>query len=248
MGFPRQPLEGTVMTFSIIGRCEQTGMLGAAICSAIPGVGGFTLYGAGGVGIIATQSMVNPYYGIDGLTLLREGKKPESFQRIIQNDLGCEKRQVSMIDAHGNTFAYTGQECMAWFGHHIGKNNCIAAANMMVDATTVSAMVDSFEKNTHLDLCERLLNALVAGDGTPGDFRGRQSTALLVYHTEEYPYCSIRVDEHKNPITELQRIFTIYQAQMLNLMDKLPSQKNVNSFKNIDDQELQILLKPVKER
>jgi uncharacterized Ntn-hydrolase superfamily protein len=60
------------MTFSIVARCQRTGMLGVAVSTAVPAVGALVPYGAGNIGAIATQAYVNPLLGIDGLALLRK--------------------------------------------------------------------------------------------------------------------------------------------------------------------------------
>ena len=61
------------MTFSVAARCARTGQLGVAVSTAVPAVGSICPFVAPGVGAIATQSWVNPYLGIDGLTLLAQG-------------------------------------------------------------------------------------------------------------------------------------------------------------------------------
>jgi uncharacterized Ntn-hydrolase superfamily protein len=96
---------------------------------------------------------------------------------------------------------------------------------MMMDDTTVSAMARAFEA-AHTDpLAERLLQALEAGDATGGDYRGRQSATLLVYHKEAYPYRSLRVDEHRTPVAELRRIFEVCTRQLFPAIDALPTRE-----------------------
>ena len=56
-------------------------------------------------------------------------------------------------------------------------------------------------------LPERLIEALQAGEAAGGDKRGRQSAALLVYSTEEYPDLDLRVDDHVDPLAELARLY-----------------------------------------
>jgi len=70
------------------------------------------------------------------------------------------------------------------------------------------------------------LKSLEAGDATGGDYRGRQSAALLVYHAEDYPYRSLRVDEHRQPVAELQRIFELSKQQLFPFIDMLPTRKD----------------------
>ena len=55
---------------------------------------------AAGIGGVATQALVNPYYGIDGVKLLREGRSPrEVVDTLIAADDGRESRQLHVMDA-----------------------------------------------------------------------------------------------------------------------------------------------------
>lgn len=235
-------------TFSITARCPQTGMLGTAVCTAIPGVGGLASFGKAGTGAVSTQSFVNPYLGIDSLSLMTEGKSArEALETVLAADPGRETRQLAVVDAAGNAAGHTGSECIPWHGHLVG-DGYVVAANMMVDEKTTAAMVAAFEASTGEPLPERLLKALEAGDATGGDFRGRQSASLLVYKTEEYPYVSLRVDENMQPVQELRRIFETCRTQLLPLMDAMPSRANPLGDINPDDPNIANLIKHVNER
>jgi len=213
-------------TFSIVAQCPRTGMVGVAVCTAVPAVGALCPFVQSGVGAIATQSFVNPYLGIDGLTLLEKGLSAEAtVVQLLASDPGRELRQLSIVDRTGQAAAFTGASCLAWCGHHVGDGYAVAA-NMMVDDTTVSAMAQAFEDTESATLPERLLKALEAGDATGGDYRGRQSAALLVSHTEAYPHRSLRVDEHRTPVAELRRIFTLCEHQLFPFVDTLPTRES----------------------
>ena len=67
---------------------------------------------------------------------------------------------------------------------------------------------------------------LEGGQSAGGDKRGRQSAAMLVYKTEEFPYLSLRVDEHAHPVAELRRVFEVARHQLLPFVDGMPSRKN----------------------
>src|SRR5260370_7033626 len=83
---------------------------------------------AAGIGGIATQALVNPYYGIDGVRLLREGRTPrEIVETLIAADGGRESRQLHIMDAGGRIAAHTGSECVHWCGHIEGKGSSIPA-------------------------------------------------------------------------------------------------------------------------
>lgn len=213
-------------TFSITARCPRTGMLGVAVCTAVPAVGAICPFVKPQVGAISSQSFANPYLGIDGLVLLEQGHSAQEIvEQLIADDPGRDVRQLSVVDASGNAAAFTGQSSIPWHGHHVGEGY-VVAANMMVDETTVQAMARVFKDQAADALPERLLKALEAGDATGGDYRGRQSAALLVYHTEAYPSHSLRVDEHAEPVAELRRIFNVCQEQLYPWLATLPTRIN----------------------
>lgn len=213
-------------TFSISARCRRTGMLGVAVSTAVPGVGGICPFVRPGVGAISTQSWVNPYLGIDGLKLLADGLSAEqTLDKLMAADPGRDVRQIGIVDCHGGSAAWSGSECTAWFGHVTGPDFAVQG-NMLVGETTIRAMVDAFLASEALDLPERLIIVLEAGQKAGGDKRGRQSAAVLVHHREEYPYLSLRVDEHAFPVAELRRVFEVARHQLLPFVEGMPTRAN----------------------
>ena len=88
------------MTWSIIARDSATGQFGIAVATRFFAVGARVPHIAAGIGGIATQALVNPYYGIDGLKLLREGRTPRDIvETLIAADAGRESRQLHIMDA-----------------------------------------------------------------------------------------------------------------------------------------------------
>lgn len=213
-------------TFSIAARCERTGMLGVAVSTAVPAVGAICPFVKPGVGAIATQSWVNPYLGIDGLKLLEEGKSAqEALDFLIEGDAGRDDRQLGIVDAKGRAAAYTGASCVDWAGHEIGEGFSVQG-NMLVGAATVAQMAKAAEVSRPLDLPERLMLVLEAGQAAGGDKRGKQSAALKIFKVEEYPWLDLRVDEHRNPVAELRRILGVARHQLLPFVDGMPSRKD----------------------
>ena len=97
-------------TFSIAARCERTGMLGVAVSTAVPGVGGICPFVAPGVGAVSTQSWVNPYLGIDGVALMAKGLGAKAvLKQLIEEDPGRDVRQLGIVDTSGQSAAYTGK-------------------------------------------------------------------------------------------------------------------------------------------
>ena len=66
---------------------------------------------------------------------------------------------------------------------------------------------EAFASGAGRPLAERLIAALLAGDAAGGDKRGKQSAALRIHGDEDYPELDIRVDDHAEPIVELQRLY-----------------------------------------
>lgn len=203
------------MTFSIAARDPQNGWLGVATSSKALSAGGLVPYIKTGVGAIASQSFVNPYLGIDGLSLLSDGLPAErAVERLIENDPGRDLRQLGIVDKDSRVAAYTGQRCIPWAGHVLG-GGYVCLGNILYGEQVVKAMADAFERGTGEPLYERLMRCLEAGQEAGGDRRGRQSAGIKVYAEQEYPICDVRVDDHADPVPELRRVLEVFKVEEL---------------------------------
>lgn len=202
------------MTFSIVGFDEKTGELGVAVASKFLAVGAVVPFAKAGVGAIATQSLANLSYGVEGLELLEKGMTPgEVIEKLTASDEGEAWRQVGIVDATGQSATFTGDDCYSWAGGAAGKNYA-AQGNILVSQQVVEQMEATFEQ-TEGTLAERLLAALMAGDAAGGDSRGRQSAALLIvkeggsYGGYTDRYIDLRVDDHEDPVQEIGRLLKL---------------------------------------
>jgi uncharacterized Ntn-hydrolase superfamily protein len=209
----KQPI---VATFSIVGCDPETGEVGVAVQSKFLGVGSVVPWAKAGVGAVATQAFANPAYGPDGLRFLEEGQSvDEVIQTLTSNDEDFEHRQVGVIDAKGNAATFTGKECYDWAGGITGKNYA-AQGNILVNKETVTHMGEAF-KSSHGPLADRLMAGLKAAQEAGGDSRGKQSAALYVvkenggYGGLSDVFVDLRVDDHPEPIHELERIYQLQQ-------------------------------------
>ena len=209
-----------VATFSIAGRDSATGDLGVAVQSRFFAVGSVVPWARAGVGAIATQALANTTFGPDGLDLLARGHTPEAtLLELLAPDKDRDRRQVGIVDAHGASVNFTGRQCMSWAGGHRGADYTVQG-NILVSQATVDSMAAAFEA-TSGTLGERLMRALEAGQAAGGDSRGMESAAILIvrkgggYGGWNDRYCDLRVDDSREPIKELRRLFDIWQGQAL---------------------------------
>ena len=204
-------------TYSIVAYDSVTGEMGVAVQSHWFSVGTLVSWGEAGVGVVATQSFVNPNYGPQGLALMKNGlTAPQALEALIANDPGEAVRQVAMLDARGNVAVHTGSSCIAQAGHQKGTTYSVQA-NMMEKATVWPAMARAFE-TAEGSLAERMLAALEAAQAEGGDIRGQQSAALLVVRPEatgnlwEDRTIDIRISDAAEPLKELRRQLSVAKA------------------------------------
>ncbi|HMO38813.1 MAG TPA: DUF1028 domain-containing protein [Saprospiraceae bacterium] len=205
-------------TFSITAYDAATGDMGVAVQSHWFSVGTIVAWGEAGVGVVATQSFVNPAFGPEGLALLQQGLSAEqALQQLVNADEGKDYRQVGIVDAQGRAAAFTGAKCIRAAGHYVGKSFSVQA-NMMLNETVWTAMAQAFETSADVPLAERLVRVLQAAQQAGGDIRGQQSAALLVVSKTAtgQPWIDrkvdIRVDDHPDPIGELERLLRVHRA------------------------------------
>jgi uncharacterized Ntn-hydrolase superfamily protein len=204
-------------TFSIVARDPDTGRMGAAVQSHWFSVGSVVTWGEAGVGVVATQSLVEVSYGPLGVALMRAGKTaPEALAALLAADEGRDLRQVAMLDTVGRVATHTGARCVAEAGHEAGESFSVQA-NMMLDAAVWPEMAAAY-RTADGDLAERLLASLEAGQAAGGDIRGQQSAAILIVEAASTgrPWADtvmdLRVEDHHQPIQELRRVVQLHRA------------------------------------
>jgi uncharacterized Ntn-hydrolase superfamily protein len=214
------------MTWSIIARDPRTGQIGIAVATRFFAVGARVPHIAPGLGGVATQAMVNPYYGIDGVKLLREGRSPrEVVETLLATDDGREARQLHVMDVAGAIAAHTGRECIEWCGHIQGDGFSLAG-NMLAGAAVLGDTAEAYAGNAALPFAQRLIAAMRAGEAAGGDKRGKQSAALVIQGEEEWSDLDLRVDDHPDPLAELERLEQVSRERWVHFRQFLPTRKN----------------------
>ena len=98
------------MTWSIVAREPETGRLGVGVSTCYFAVGAISPFVESGVAALSIQSLLNPFYAIDGLRLLRDRVSPaEVVARLTALDAGAHMRQWHIIDIAGRIEWSSGQ-------------------------------------------------------------------------------------------------------------------------------------------
>lgn len=202
------------MTFSIVGRCAETGQLGIAISSSSIAVGARCPWLRAGVGAVASQNITLPALGPQILDALEAGLEPSAALDLALSRNGYSQyRQVALLDSQGRSALFSGSEAL---GQHnaLAGEQCVAAGNLLASPTVIAAMIEAFEQTTGL-LAERLLAAMHAAMTAGGEAGPVHSAALKVVDDLTWPLVDLRVDwAEQDPIGELDKLWQAYRPQM----------------------------------
>ncbi|UVC10444.1 DUF1028 domain-containing protein [Rhizobium sp. TH2] len=202
------------MTFSIIGRCTETGMMGIAISSSSPAVAARCAHARAGVGVVATQNITDPSLGSKGLDLMAGGLPADAaLSKLLDGYSNAPWRQIMLLDKNGLTAQHSGE-------HTLGINNlahgkdCAAGGNLLANPAVPKSMVAAFEVSTgHLG--DRLLTAMRAALAAGGEAGPVHSAGMLMVREVSWPVADLRVDwAEDDPIGELETLWGIYKPQL----------------------------------
>ncbi|MFM1900693.1 MAG: hypothetical protein RLZZ216_1269 [Cyanobacteriota bacterium] len=198
------------MTFSILARDPSNGRFGVAVATCHLAVGSTVPHIRSGVGAVATQAHTNPYLGICGLERLEQNLSADDVKAsLLRDDPQRDRRQFHLIDARGQTAAWTGADCGAWAGHR-SRDGMAVAGNLLAGEAVLIAMEDAFlSSDPSWKLGRRLMHALQAGEAAGGDRRSSHATsaALQVSGEAAFPLLDLRIDYHDSAVLELAQLY-----------------------------------------
>ncbi|ALK34809.1 DUF1028 domain-containing protein [Burkholderia plantarii] len=209
------------MTFSIVGRCQETGQLGIAISSSSIAVGARCPWVRAGVGAVATQNVTLPALGPQILDLLEAGQldPAAALDRALSANGWSQYRQVTVIDGQGRTALFSGKESLG-LHHAVAGEQCVAAGNLLSDPKVIEAMVPAFE-TTPGALADRLIAAMQAAVAAGGEAGPIHSAALKIAGDVTWPIVDLRVDwAEADPIGELDALWQAYRPQMADYLTR----------------------------
>ena len=210
------------MTWSILAHDPASGALAVAVTTCALAVGASCPFLRAGVGAVSTQSITNRYLGPAALDAMGRGLPPAlALDSALAGDEGRGLRQVHAIDSRGRVAARTGANCVEWCGSLAGDGWSLAG-NMLSGPDVLLATRDAFLAHPGQPLPERMLLALQAGEDAGGDRRGRQSAAIRLVTTEDFPDMDLRVDDHPEPLRELARLLALWRREREPILARAP--------------------------
>jgi uncharacterized Ntn-hydrolase superfamily protein len=207
-------------TFSIVACDPESGFWGVAVQSRVVGAGSIVPAAEADAGAIATQAAANVSFKRRGLELLRAGRSAEEVRdEFVRSDPGIAWRQFAVIDRECRVAAFTGDSASAWAGHRTGPHFSVQG-NILTGPEVVDAMARAFQEAEAAGrpFGERLLAALKAGQAAGGDRRGRQGAGMLIvkrgagYGGGDDVYADLHVEDHVEPILELERVYGVWMS------------------------------------
>ena len=218
------------MTFSLAGRCERTGKCGVVISSSSPAVAARCAHVRAGVGAACTQNITDPRLGPALLAHLDRGLSARSAMGRLVRDAGnIEYRQLTVIDAMGDTALHSGAHVLGLHATAQGTD-AVAAGNLLADESVPAEMVHAFEGNTAGELGDRLVAALQAGLAAGSEAGPVHSAGLLIAGEVEWAETDLRVDWSDDPIGQLAAIWRLWRPQAADYVRRALSPAEAPSY------------------
>ncbi|MFB6221905.1 MAG: DUF1028 domain-containing protein [Halolamina sp.] len=192
-------------TFSIAARDPETGNFGVAVSTALVGVGALCPFVSENAAV-ATQSFVKVSHGRNAVEMADRGVGVDTAcEALIGDDDHAAVRQLHGVDADGNTYTFSGDRCVDWYGHE-AHDGFTVAGNMLTGSETIEALAEGYEAADG-EFTDRLISALEAAQDAGGDKRGKISAAVLVHAEEPKLWHNLRVDSSDDPVGDLRDLY-----------------------------------------
>jgi uncharacterized Ntn-hydrolase superfamily protein len=201
------------MTFSLAGRCERTGAVGAVIASASMAVAARCVAVRAGAGAVCCQSTTDPRLREALLEAMAGGQAAaDALADLAGRTPDIAYRQLAAVDAAGGSASYSGELALGEAAH-VCAAGAAAAGNLLADRGVPAAMLAAFTDRAGESLGDRLIAALQAGLAAGGEVSPVRSAGMVIAESEPWPVTDLRVDWHTDPVGELAGLWQLWQPQ-----------------------------------
>ncbi len=202
------------MTFSLVGRCGRTGMVGTVVSSSSPAVAARCAHARAEVGAAASQNVTDPRLGPAVLDLIAAGRSAQqAVDAALAKASGAAYRQLTAVDSQGSTGAFSGAYTLGTNAVAHGPG-AVAAGNLLATEDVPAAMVAAFSADPGAHLGARLVAALRAGLDEGGEEGPVRSAGVVVCDRVEWPVVDLRVDWDDDPIGRLADAWAVWEPQI----------------------------------
>jgi uncharacterized Ntn-hydrolase superfamily protein len=201
------------MTFSLVGRCERTGAVGAVIASASMAVAARCAAVRSGAGAVCSQSTTDPRLRGELLDAIAAGVPAgDALAALVGRAADVAFRQLVVVDADGGAAAYSGERALG-VATGVRAAGAAAAGNLLADAGVPASMLAAFQDRAGDELGDRLIAALRAGLAAGGEVSPVRSAGMLVAEAQPWPVTDLRVDWHDDPVGQLAGLWQLWRPQ-----------------------------------
>jgi uncharacterized Ntn-hydrolase superfamily protein len=201
------------MTFSLVGRCDRTGAVGAVIASASMAVAARCVAARAGVGAVCSQSTTDPRLRETLLDAMASGLAVgQALLAVIGAAPDIAYRQLAAVDAAGRSASYSGGLALGEAADGTAPS-AAAAGNLLADRAVPAAMLSTFAERAGASLGDRLISALRAGLDAGGEVSPVRSAGMVIAGSAPWPVTDLRVDWHDDPVAELAALWQRWQPQ-----------------------------------
>ena len=201
------------MTFSLVGRCERTGAVGAVIASAGMAVAARCVAVRAGVGAVCSQSTTDPRLREALLAAMAGGlAASDALTAVVGSAPDAVYRQLAAVDAAGGSASYSGGLTLG-DAADVSAAGAAAAGNLLADRAVPAAMLAVFTERAGDSLGDRLVAALRAGLAAGGEVSPVRSAGMVIAESVPWPVTDLRVDWHDDPVGQLAALWQLWQPQ-----------------------------------
>lgn len=202
------------MTFSLVARCEKTGMFAVAISSSSPAVAARCSYARAGVGAVASQNVTDPTLGPMALDFMEGGMAaPDAIEAVAARGRFIDYRQVLAVDSEGRTAIHSGSIVLGVWSEARAEN-AASAGNLLASPDVTQAIVDGFlDASGHIG--DRMIAAMRCGLAAGGEAGPVHSAGLKIVDEVSWPVADLRCDWTEDcPIENVAAAWEVYKPQL----------------------------------
>jgi uncharacterized Ntn-hydrolase superfamily protein len=201
------------MTCSLVARDPGTGAFGIVVCSSSPAVASRCAHTRATVGVVASQNVTNPALGPQVLDMLTGGADADTaLKAVLAQEQFPDYRQLTVVDARGNTAAHSGAHSLGVYSHAQG-DQAVVAGNMLKGEEVIAELLAGYADSASDAFEERLLDGLRAALDAGGEEGPVHSAGLVVAEDVPWPVTDLRIDYADDPVADLVELWQLWKPQ-----------------------------------